>query len=102
MSYARRHFRVAPSALVWVLGGLGLALTAVSVPLASPVPQLALNNVVTEAVIVLAYGLAGALIARRQPRNPIGWIMLIFVVHCRSWPIRCSAGGAPRASVASS
>ena len=80
MSYARRRFRVAPSALVWVLGGLVLVLTAVSVPLAGPVHQLALNNVGTEAVTAGVYGLAGVIIARRQPRNPIGWIMLVFIV----------------------
>jgi hypothetical protein len=80
MSYARRRFRVAPSALVWVLGGLVLVLTAVSVPLAGPVHQLALNNVGTEALTAGVYGLAGVIIARRQPRNPIGWIMLVFIV----------------------
>ena len=80
MSYARRRFRVTPSALAWALGGLILLLTAAAVPLAAPVHQLALNNVGTEAATVLGYGLAGVVIARRQPRNPIGWIMLVFLV----------------------
>jgi hypothetical protein len=80
MSYARRRFRATPSALAWALGGLILLLTAAAVPLAAPVHQLALNNVGTEAATVLGYGLAGVVIARRQPRNPIGWIMLGFLV----------------------
>ena len=80
MSYARRRFRVTPLALAWALGGLILLLTAAAVPLAAPVHQLALNNVGTEAATVLGYGLAGVVIARRQPRNPIGWIMLVFLV----------------------
>lgn len=53
-----------------------LVLTAAAVPLAAPVHQLALNNVGSEALTVLVYGLVGLVIARRKPRNPIGWIML--------------------------
>ncbi len=62
-----------------VLGGLALVLTAAYVALASLVHQLAAGNV-GEPAALLIYAAVGFIVARRQPRNPIGWILLLFSV----------------------
>jgi hypothetical protein len=63
-----------------VLGGAGVALAAAWIPLAGFARQLTVANIVSEVVVVGGYMCVGALVARRQPRNPIGWLLLVFVV----------------------
>jgi hypothetical protein len=63
-----------------VLGGAGVALAAAWIPLAGFARQLTVANIVSEVVVVGGYMCVGALVARRQPRNPIGWLLLVFVL----------------------
>lgn len=66
-------------------GALTIALL-VGVVLAIPDPVSVLN--------FLAYGAAGAFLADRRPKNPIGWL-LVFIAICfigtRSWPVDIEA-----------
>jgi hypothetical protein len=77
---AARRFRLVSPAIATVLGGLALVLTAASIPLAGLVHQLTLLNNGPAVPIFLIYAGVGVVVARRQPRNPIGWIMVIFVL----------------------
>ena len=63
-----------------VLGGADVALAAAWIPLAGFARQLTVANIVSEVVVVGGYMCVGALVARRQPRNPIGWLLLVFVL----------------------
>ena len=42
--------------------------------------QLTIRDVVSGLVFVLIYAGVGVVVARRQPRNPIGWMLLVFTV----------------------
>jgi len=42
--------------------------------------QLTIRDVWAGVAIVLMYAGVGIVVARRQPRNPIGWLLLIFTV----------------------
>ena len=81
-----------------VVGVLTLLLFAASGPLAK------ISKAGNPPVSVLPFALLGSVLARRQPRNPIGWIMLLlgpaFIVgtrntqaNTRCWPTR-STGAA--------
>jgi hypothetical protein len=67
-----RRFRLASPATV--LGALVFVLTVIAVPLAS----LTVINVGSDLLNLIFAGV-GVVVARRQPRNPIGWILLIFI-----------------------
>jgi hypothetical protein len=69
-----RRFRLASPATATVLGALVLALNAIAVPLAG----LTVLNTGSD-LLNLTFAGAGVVVARRQPRNPIGWILLIFI-----------------------
>ena len=69
-----RRFRLASPATATVLGALVFVLTAITVPLAG----LTVLNVGSD-LLNLVFAGVGVLVARRQPRNPIGWILLIFI-----------------------
>jgi hypothetical protein len=69
-----RRFCLASPATATVLGALVLVLTAIAVPLAG------LTVLNTGSYLVsLAFAGVGVVVARRQPLNPIGWILLIFI-----------------------
>ena len=63
-----------------ILTTLDVALAAAWIPLAGFARQLTVANVVSEVVVVGGYLCVGALVARRQPRNPIGWLLLLVVL----------------------
>jgi hypothetical protein len=63
-----------------IVVALDIALAAAWIPLASFARQLTVASVVSEVVAVGGYLCVGALVARRLPRNPIGWLLLVFVL----------------------
>ena len=69
-----RRFRLASPATAAVLGALVFVLTVIAVPLAG----LTVINVGSD-LLNLVFAGVGVVVARRQPRNPIGWILLIFI-----------------------
>jgi hypothetical protein len=71
-----RRFRLASPTTAVVLGGLGLALIAAWMPLTYLTRDLRASDDGLAPVFALACGLVGVLVARRQPRNPEGWLLL--------------------------
>jgi hypothetical protein len=63
-----------------ILGSLDVALALAWVPLLGFAHQLTAGNVVNQVVVIVGYLCVGAVVARRQPRNPIGWLLLVFVL----------------------
>ena len=66
----------------WLLSMVALALSlllTLFLPAAGGITDVVANSVfaVVFAAIVLSFSTVGALIATRQPRNPIGWIMIV-------------------------
>ena len=72
-----RRFRLASPATALVLGGLVLMLMAADVPLARLAHQ-SLNSSGGSAPAWFSapFGAVGFVVAWRQPRNPLGWILL--------------------------
>ncbi len=70
-----RRFRFASPATAVALGALTLALVTLYVPLAHLTHQLTVSQV-TPNVGILALPILGVVVARRQPANPIGWILV--------------------------
>jgi len=66
-------------ALAWVLGGAVLMLAVAAVVLTARIGQLSIG-IPAGVVIVLTFAAVGLVIARRQPGNPIGWIMVVFTL----------------------
>ena len=64
-----------PAVLAAGLGCLALAVMVATFPLASMVGQLN-PQVVATALVALVFAAVGLLLALRQPRNPIGWLLL--------------------------
>jgi hypothetical protein len=71
-----RHIRLVSPAAAVVLGLLGLALTAAWVPLIYLTGDLQASRDGAALAFALACGLLGLLVARRQPGNPEGWLLL--------------------------
>jgi MFS family permease len=65
--------------LARVLGGAVLVLAVAAVVLTALIGQLSIG-IPAGVVIVLTFAAVGLLIARRQPGNPIGWIMVVFTL----------------------
>jgi hypothetical protein len=72
---AKSRFRLA-SVTLPVLGALGVVLVAAWVALAFLTRDLQISRDGAAAVAGLAFGLVGVVVARRQPRNPEGWLLL--------------------------
>jgi len=66
---------VMSSAVAGVLVGAAVLLAAASVPLYALTDQNVLVNGVNVVVAVL-FSAVGFIVVRRQPRNPVGWILL--------------------------
>jgi hypothetical protein len=71
---AARRFALTPARTAVILGVLTLALTAMYIPLAWPARDVSDGWQVLLAL--LAFALPGVVVARHQPRNPIGWILI--------------------------
>ncbi len=74
-AFTKSRFRLV-FVTVAVLGALGLVLMAAWVLLTSLTRDLQLSRDGAAAAAGLACGLVGMLVARRQPRNPEGWLLL--------------------------
>jgi hypothetical protein len=70
---------LASSGTATVLGVLVLALAVATLTLMGLAHELT-PGVSAGVAIVLTYAGVGIVVARRQPRNPIGWLLLIFTV----------------------
>jgi hypothetical protein len=69
-----RSFRLASPTTATVLGALVFVLAVAAIPLVT------LNGLnIGSDLLNLIFAGVGVLVARRQPRNPIGWILLIFI-----------------------
>ncbi len=77
---AEGHFRLATPATATVLGSLALVLMAVSIVLSGPVHQLSILGSGPIIPVVVIYAGVGIVVARRRPRNPIGWILIGFIL----------------------
>ena len=73
----RPRFRWATSRTALWAGAIAAVLVLAGVPLSIAAHGL-LANVLS--LIFLPYGIVGFIIARRQPRNPIGWILLAILI----------------------
>jgi hypothetical protein len=80
MKVTRR--RVAPSlpTAAAILGGLALAILAASVPLTILAHQVTFSGTSGGIGIILTFGGVGMLVARRQPGNPVGWLLIAVVL----------------------
>ena len=74
------RFRLASPVTATVLGALALVLMAVAIVLSGLVHQLSIVGSGPIVPIVVVYAGVGVVVARRQPRNPIGWILIGFIV----------------------
>ena len=63
-----------------MLGTLAVALVAGFVVTAGLVRQLTALNVGPTCILILVYAGVGVVVARRQAGNPVGWILLAFVL----------------------
>jgi hypothetical protein len=74
-----RRFQLASPATATVLGVLVLVLAVATAALKDLVdPRLSIHHFGSGIAIVLIFTGVGVVVARRQPRNPIGWILVIF------------------------
>jgi hypothetical protein len=64
------RFRWATPRTALVVGIFGLLLTVATFPL------VAISHSDTGAAALIPFGIVGYIVARRQPRNPIGWVLL--------------------------
>jgi hypothetical protein len=62
------------------LGVLALVLLGITATLAALIHQATFLNIATGIPIPLVYAAVGVIVARHQPRNPVGWILIAFVV----------------------
>lgn len=80
---SERRFRFASPATANVLAILEIALFITALPLAAVTHNLTVSSAganIANIPVFLAYGAVGLVVARRQPRNPMGWILLGFAV----------------------
>ena len=70
------RLRVASSVTAVLLGTLGLALLAAWVPLTYLTGDVQVSRDGAALVLAVGTGLLGLLVARRQPGNPEGWLLL--------------------------
>ena len=73
---AARRFGVASSAVAAVLVAGAVLLAAASVPLYALTHQNVLVNGGQNIAVAVLFSAVGFVVVRRQPRNPIGWILL--------------------------
>jgi hypothetical protein len=70
-----RRFRLASPAAATALGAVMLVLAAASIVLAALSGQLRISSI-GPPVVISIYAVVGVVVARHQPRNPEGWVLL--------------------------
>jgi hypothetical protein len=75
-------WRLAPSlpTVATVVGIAVLSLVVAYFLLAGLVHQLTPRHVLAGGTLILAFGVVGVVVTRRQPRNRVGWILLGFII----------------------
>ena len=76
----QRRLRLASPTTATVLGGLALVLMAASIVASGLIHQLSILSTGPIVPVVVVYAGVGVVVARRQPRNPIGWILIGFIL----------------------
>jgi hypothetical protein len=76
----RPRTRLAPPSVAAALAILTLVFLAALVPLTIAARELSLSQFWSNLVIVVPLSVVGLVVARRQPRNPIGWLFLVLTV----------------------
>jgi hypothetical protein len=71
---------LASPATATVLGVVVLVLLGTAAALSVLIHQATFLNIATGIPIPLVYATVGVIVARHQPRNPVGWILILFVV----------------------
>jgi hypothetical protein len=77
---AARRFRLASPATATVLAVLSLMLLAGALVLSALTGQLSVLGSGPIVPIAVVYAAVGFVVARRQPGNPIGWILIAFIL----------------------
>jgi hypothetical protein len=74
------RFRLASPSTAYVLGAVGVVLLAAAVVVGVASHDLTVGGNVASMIVFLAYGGVGFVVARRQPGNPVGWVLLGFAL----------------------
>ena len=66
-------------ALAWVVALVGIAcsLSALALSLSGDGAGISVDMIISDLVLATTWPLAGALVVQAQPRNPVGWVMLV-------------------------
>lgn len=83
--------------LAVLLGGLAALLIAASFPLSALAHQLTFGGV-GQALLMIPFAAVGTVVAGRQPRNPIGWLLLAIAITATGGPTAASTPSAPTTS----
>jgi hypothetical protein len=70
------RFRLASARTAKLSGIATLVLLAVNLPLVALAHQFTFSNLSLGIYVSLQYLIVGTIVARRQPRNPVGWLLL--------------------------
>jgi len=71
---------LATPATAAILGALAVVLLMASLPLSGLSHQLTFNDTSGGLGITVFFGGVGVVVARRQPRNPVGWLLIAYVL----------------------
>jgi hypothetical protein len=70
------RFRLATPAMATALGAVVLGLMVLAIPLDRATRHISTGGDLSAVVVGLPFALVGVVVARRQPRNGVGWILL--------------------------
>jgi hypothetical protein len=73
---ARPRWRLASPRTANVLGGVAVAVVATDIWLEILTGKVNLGQSILSLVIIITFGAVGVVVARAQPRNPVGWLLL--------------------------